>query len=162
MSEILWIQKSTYTQMCSLGDQSFPLETGGMLLGYIADNGDVVVTSIIGPGPDAIHNRYGFSPDAEYQQMELTSHYLHTNGQETYLGDWHTHPLGSTTLSRLDKRTLARISRTPSSGIPKPIMGILCGGNSDWAIGVVRLHGYSRRLIFNQYDLRPLTLHFYS
>lgn len=42
-----------------------PWETGGMLMGYVADNGDYVVTQLIGPGPNAKHSRYRFLPDNE-------------------------------------------------------------------------------------------------
>lgn len=162
MGEMFWIPKSAYLKMCALGKQSFPLETGGMLLGYVADNSDVVVKAIIGPGPNAIHRRYRFSPDAVYQQEELSEHHLRTNGRETYLGDWHTHPLGSTSLSLMDKRTLTRIAFTPSSGISKPIMAICSGGRNDWEVGVVRLQGFKWRPLFNQYDLAPLILQLYD
>lgn len=148
--------------MCALGELSFPLETGGMLLGYVADNRDVVVTAIIGPGPKAIHRRYGFVPDAEYQQAELSAHHLITNGRETYLGDWHTHPRGSTTLSPVDKRTLTRIARTPSSGIAEPIMAILGGGKENWDVSAIRFIGWKRRFPFNRYDLAILIIQLYE
>lgn len=162
MCELFWIPKRTYLQMCALGEQRFPLETGGMLLGYEADNGEAVVTTVIGPGRNAKHRRYRFSPDAEYQQAELTAHHLRTAGRETYLGDWHTHPLGSTTLSLLDKRTLTRIACAPSSGTIKPIMAILGGGRENWDVGAVRFLGWKRRFPFNRYDLASLSPQFYE
>ena len=162
MSELFWIPKQTYLQMCALGEQSFPLETGGILLGYEADNGEAVVTAIIGPGQNAKHRRYRFSPDAEYQQAELTAHHLRTNGRETYLGDWHTHPRGSTALSLLDKKTLTRIACTASSGTVKPVMAILGGGSESWEVGVVRFLGWKRRFPFNRYDLASLSPQFYE
>lgn len=155
------MRKPMFLEMCALGEQRFPLETGGMLLGYEADNGEAVVTAIIGPGPNARHRRYRFAPDAEYQQAELTAHHLRTNGQETYLGDWHTHPRGSTALSFLDKRTLTKIACTPSSGTVKPIMAILGGGSERWDVGVVRFLGWKRRLLFNHYNLTSLSPVFY-
>jgi len=162
MSKKFWVPKPAYLQMCELGQQSFPLETGGILLGYVADNNDVVVTAIIGPGPNAIHRRYRFSPDADYQQVKLSAHHLLTNGQETYLGDWHTHPRGSTALSLVDKRTLARIAGTSSSGITEPIMAILGGGSEIWEVNAVRLIGWKRRFPFNRYDLAALMLQLYG
>lgn len=162
MSELFWIAKQTYLKMCALGEETFPLETGGMLLGYEADNGEAVVTAVIGPGPRARHRRYRFSPDAEYQQSELTAHYVRTDGRETYLGDWHTHPGGSTVLSFLDKKTLTRIASTPSSGTAKPVMAILGGGSRTWDIGAVRFLGWKRRFPFNWYDLPTLSPRFYE
>lgn len=148
--------------MCALGEKSYPLETGGMLLGYVADNRDVVVTAIIGPGPNAIHRRFRFSPDAEYQEAKLSAHHILTNGCETYLGDWHTHPRGSTALSLLDKKTLARIACTPSSGIAKPVMTILGGGSENWEVGAVQFLGWKRHFLFNRYDLAPLSVQLYE
>lgn len=162
MDKQFWLPKPAYLQMCALGDQSFPLETGGVLLGYIADNRDVVVTAIIGPGPKAIHRRYGFIPDAEYQQAELSAHHLITNGRETYLGDWHTHPRGGTALSPVDKRTLTRIACTSSSRIAEPIMAILGDGEERWDVSAVRFIGWKRRFPFNKYDLTTLLIQLYE
>ena len=133
-----------------------------MLLGYEADNGEAVVTAIIGPGPNAKHRQYKFSPDADFQQAELTEHHLRTNGRETYLGDWHTHPRGNPELSLLDKRTLTRIACTPSSGTTKPVMAILGGGSEDWDLGAVRFLGWKQRLLFNRYDLAFLSPRIYE
>lgn len=162
MGRRLWLARSTYGEMSELANQSFPLETGGMLLGYEADGGDIVVKSIIGPGPKARHRRYRFRPDAEYQQAELTTHHLRTRGQETYLGDWHTHPQGIPELSWIDKRTLAKIARTPSSGIANPLMAILGGDVNEWEFFAVRFIGWKRRILFNRYDIEILSLNLYE
>lgn len=152
----LWLADSALNAMHEIADQYYPYETGGMLLGYVAKDSDVVVTAIIGPGPKAKHGRFRFLPDAEYQQIELEKHFYKTDARETYLGDWHTHPHGSCQLSMVDKRTLTRIARTTSSGIQHPVMAILCGGNADWEIGAVRFLGAKRRLFLKEYRLTQL------
>jgi len=134
-----------------------PSETGGMLFGYEADNGEAVVTEIVGPGPKAKHGRFRFKPDADYQQAELEAHYMRTDGRETYLGDWHTHPKGSLAPSLLDKRTLARIACTPSSRTTKPIMVILSGTGDAWVPGAVRFQELEEGLLFNTYLLAYLS-----
>lgn len=142
--------------MCALGDEKSPLETGGMLLGYVSDSGEVVVTEIIGPGPNAIHGRFRFLPDADYQQEKLTAHHIQTNGVESYLGDWHTHPRGEPLPSRLDKKTLAKIADTPSSGIEKPVMAILGCREKEWQIKAYRFAGSTRRFLLSTYELTTL------
>lgn len=142
--------------MFEFADQHYPFETGGMLLGYEAGNGAAVVTHLIGPGPTAKHSRFRFSPDSEYQQAELEAHFRATKGKETYLGDWHTHPHSNSNLSRVDKKTLARIAKTPTSGTRTPLMAILGGGTGTWVLGAVRFIGTKRGLFFDNYNLASL------
>jgi len=162
MSNVLWLNGRARQKMLAYANASFPLETGGMLLGYEANNGEAVVTSIIGPGPHARHFRDRFVPDAEYQQAELEAHYTRTNGGETYLGDWHTHPDGESDLSNRDKRTLHHIATTPASGTANPVMLIMAGDVRDWIIGAVRYVGFYRRFLFRRYDLTTLSVVIYE
>jgi len=157
MGSKFWIAKTLYRKMCDFADRSFPYETGGILVGYVADNCDVVVKAIIGPGPNARHRRYRFKPDAEYQQTQLEAHHSRTNGEETYLGDWHTHPRGTPSLSYIDKRTLARIASSPPSGTVTPVMSILGGYKRAWLVGAVRFRGATRGILFRRYDLEVLS-----
>lgn len=152
----LWLAESVLAALREIADRHYPFETGGMLLGYEAKNGEAVVNAVIGPGPKAKHNRFRFVPDAKYQQAELEKHFYKTDGRETYLGDWHTHPLGNCRLSVVDKWTLARIARTPSSGTQHPVMAILCGSNADWKIGAVRFLSVKRCLLLREYHLAQL------
>lgn len=152
----LWLADSALSAMHRIADQYYPYETGGMLLGYVAKDSDVIVTAIIGPGPKAKHGRFRFVPDAEYQQTELETHFYKTDSRETYLGDWHTHPRGSCQLSMVDKRTLTRIARTTSSGTQHPIMAILCGDNADWKIGAVKFLSATRRFFLYEHHLTKL------
>src|SRR3546814_3430816 len=61
--KILWISNVALGAMVAEADRKFPLETGGILVGYFAENGDPVVCAAIGPGPHAIHWRKRFTPD---------------------------------------------------------------------------------------------------
>lgn len=162
MGERLWISQRVFARMVSDAAHWAPCETGGILLGYEADNGEAVVTGIIGPGPRARHGRFRFKPDAEYQQAELAAHYALTDGRETYLGDWHTHPTGSAAPSLLDRRTLARIARTPSSRTTRPIMVILSGEDDAWIPGAIRFQGVERKLFLNNYLFAYLSPQIYS
>ena len=102
-----------------------PLETGGILMGYWGGNNEVIITSVIGPGPKAIHLKRSFIPDNEYHIQEISKHYSSSGRTETYLGDWHTHPKASAYLSNRDKDTLVAIANYKQARLQKPLMMIL-------------------------------------
>ena len=154
----IWLPRAVLVDMEFIADASFPLETGGMLIGYTADNGELVVEKLIGPGPNAKHESHYFEPDSIYQQTLLDQYFRESEGRTTYLGDWHTHPNGSTALSATDKRTLSNIATTPSSQNKNPVMGVLAGNGKNWEFGVVQFLGAYRRLLIRQYALLPLKI----
>lgn len=158
----LWLDTNALAAMTELANQFSPYETGGMLLGYKAGEGEAVVTGIIGPGPGAKHGRFRFSPDSEYQQAALNERFWVSNGQETYLGDWHTHPHGVASLSWLDKRTLARIACTPSSQIEHPAMLVLAGFEDDWSVGAFRFESTKRRFLIREFSISSMTVTTFS
>jgi len=152
----IWISEFALERMRQLAQLHFPLETGGMLIGYVGDNGEPVVNNVIGPGPKARHGRFKFVPDGWYQQEVLEKIFLKTEGRETYLGDWHTHPKGGNCPSYIDKITLAKIAHEPASGTKHPIMAILGDGTPIWKIGVVRFFS-ARGIILRHYKVTELT-----
>src|SRR3712207_2886776 len=79
--------------------QHFPLETGGLLLGRTGP--ERLVTCVIGPGPNATHERFRFNPDQRWQEDAVAAAWKVDRDLE-YLGDWHTHPTGRPRLSKLD------------------------------------------------------------
>lgn len=105
-----------------------PYETGGVLLGYLAEDA-AVVADMVGPGPDALHGPNGFVPDAEFQEVEIARRYGASGRIVTYMGDWHSHPRGLGRVSRLDLRTLHAIAREPAARVPAPIMLIVFDGD---------------------------------
>lgn len=147
--------------MRELATRYKPLETGGMFIGYEAGDQQVVVTTVIGPGPNARHRRLRFRPDYDHQQHQLEAHFARTQGRETYLGDWHTHPFGACALSWLDRRVLVRIARSASSGASRPIMAVLAGGNPDWNLHASRLTRF-RRGFFEKAELSEMTPRVFS
>ena len=116
-------------------DSWFPLESGGLLMGYWADRDSVVITDLIGPGPRARHETHSFAPDYDFQEGSVAEIYSATDGVVTYLGDWHSHPDGGTGLSRKDRRLLASMARHHESRTPKPLMAVL-GNDPDWRVSI--------------------------
>lgn len=118
---ILWLSYNLLDFLEKEVKQTLPKETGGILMGYISFN-DYIITHIIGPGPNAIHETNKFIPDHEYQCAEITKHFIRTIGRETYLGDWHSHPNATAYLSKQDITTLTHIAEFKEARIPNPIM----------------------------------------
>jgi integrative and conjugative element protein (TIGR02256 family) len=156
-----WIASKAWQAIEILAQAHYPFETGGMLIGYQADDASVVVTEIIGPGPNAKHTRMSFRPDHDYQQQRLDDLFRHSNGKTTYIGDWHTHPNGFNALSRKDMRVLRRIAETPEAQTEHPVMLVLATsalgeGNS---VCCVQFQSYTtKRLFWPVYNLMPLTI----
>ena len=134
---MLWIPKPIYQSMIIDTEKWKPCETGGVFMGYRAENQDSVVTDMIYAGPCAIHSRFRFNPDQDYQLKQIADIYLASKGTITYLGDWHSHPNSKPELSLLDRRTLTKIAITTESMNKNPIMVILGRYPKQWTLNAV-------------------------
>lgn len=132
-NKIIYIQDSIIDEMNNLANNHYPLEVGGVLIGYI-NNDKVVVTDIVGPGPKAKHKRNSFLPDYKYQEEKIKKIYKQSDRTKVYIGDWHTHPNGSNELSGSDIKVLENISGYSKAKLPFPNMAILSGKNEKWVI----------------------------
>ena len=135
---IAWVHRRVSEQLVSEAERVFPFETGGVLMGYWAKEYlEVVITHVIGPGPDAKHSASGFVPDYSFQEAEIARVYEESRRLSMYLGDWHTHPLASCYPSFKDKRTLRRIAFFPDARCAVPLMVILGGGkHRKWLLQI--------------------------
>ena len=159
-SEHIWVKRNSLEKLIALANQSYHKETGGVFLGYWGEDGhDVVITEILGPGPNAVHENHGFIPDYIYQEELIAERYEASKYRDTYLGDWHTHPdVTQTRLSWLDRRTLAYIASFPEARNPVPLMGVWAGMPNNWVMTVWK---GKQRLFGNHLFgaiVRPLTL----
>ena len=136
----LWIPRRQLEQMETLASEKYPLETGGVLIGYTGGlaGTEVVIVAVTGPGPNAQHTETSFEPDHEYQAQKIARIYRASKGVNTYLGDWHSHPNSPADLSRRDKKTLKHIAGHAPARMARPVMAIL-GDDSPWALKVWRL-----------------------
>ena len=117
--------------MIAEAKQFAPKETGGVFMGYRARD-SIVITNVIGSGPNAVHQSVFYRPDLQYEETQIAKAYAESKRMHTYLGDWHTHPSGILRLSRKDKIALATIAKSKEARIERPIMAILAGENDDW------------------------------
>lgn len=106
------------------GARAAPLETGGVLVGHTAEDGRVVVTAVVGPGPNARHSRTRFTRDGDYAQAEVDRLHQASEGRDDYVGEWHTHPqAGGPSLT--DRGSMAWISVNPKYRREAPVLIIM-------------------------------------
>ena len=139
--EQLHLPAPRLTEMLCEGWRTWPHETGGILLGI--DHGTYLqVTATIGPGPGAEHARYTFTPDSDWQASQVAAAWRRDRNIE-YLGDWHTHPGGTTRFSRLDTETARVIANAPQARQPAPVMVVLAlSADAITRTGAARLEGH--------------------
>ena len=121
----IWIRSDLYEEIIGAVKTFLPYETGGILLGYIDVQVNLVVTKIVGPGPEAVHQENYFLPDGTFQQKEINKTFEETEGETTYLGDWHSHPYKKPYLSAVDLNTLQKIAIHKTSGTNEPVFLIV-------------------------------------
>lgn len=130
----VWVPEKAIFEMIAEAKRTNPLETGGILMGYwVAPSAEAVIVGQVGPGPRATHRRYSFEPDYEWQEAEIARIYRKSHRQHTYLGDWHTHPSGTSRLSWKDLRAMREIAQCRDARVVVPIMALLSGASS-WSL----------------------------
>lgn len=131
---VIWMPRPLHAQCVEDAARWHPLETGGVLMGYWNERA-AVVTALIAPGPNAVHETHNFEPDHEWQLNEIARRFDASDGRETYLGDWHTHPNAPTgRLSSTDRGVLRTIIDKPLAYTPRPIMMIFFGADAAWEV----------------------------
>ncbi|WP_083251466.1 Mov34/MPN/PAD-1 family protein [Acidihalobacter yilgarnensis] len=140
-SEILWLPSNLLIDhVYSDALKNDPDETGGMLLGYV-NREHRVITALVDAGPKAVRSSYFMKPDDIYQQQKLQEHFELTEGRETYIGEWHSHPNSPPEMSKTDRKTLHRVTIKATNLPALPVMVIL--GSSD-GVGFSKIRAYRR------------------
>lgn len=135
--EIAWFKSTIFQDMLVKSHRHQPYETGGCLTGYWSmASKEIIITNLIGPGPNAKHSLKEFKPDHEWQTSRIASIYKTSGYLHTYLGDWHSHPYRpNSSLSWKDMRTLRKIASFTPARAPIPIMALVAGG-SPWILRI--------------------------
>lgn len=139
----LHVPATCLAELLAEGWRRWPDETGGLLLGRTY--GDLVcVTEVVGPGPAASHEPRTFTPDSDWQAAQAADAWRRDRSV-AYLGDWHTHPRGSTRLSALDVTTAQQIADAPQARRPSPVMVVAAlSGDGTVRVGASRLRSAGR------------------
>jgi integrative and conjugative element protein (TIGR02256 family) len=138
---------------CEVRETKNDVETGGVLMGYYTVKDEVVITHCCGPGPKAIQKRYSIFLDSSYAQEFVNEVYTNSDGQITYIGDWHSHTSSNLTPSRTDKIELNKIVKNKQSRLGMPIMVI-----TNFAYEVLSIKGfyYKSKKIHEFKNIYPL------
>lgn len=140
----IWLSQGAVDLMVDEASRTFPLETGGLLLGYRSTDDQVVVTEVTLPGPLAKHARSSFTPDQKHDVDRVALRYRESAGQTTYLGDWHSHASSPPYLSARDEKVLRRIGRWDRAQVSNPVM-VIVGSLPDAALVAWEWTGCERR-----------------
>ncbi|WP_333909120.1 Mov34/MPN/PAD-1 family protein [Bradyrhizobium sp. CCBAU 11445] len=94
-------------KMLELMGQHSPSETGGILVGRIAATKKTIYVSRLVPAPpDSRGTPYVFTRGTEQLPEALELVRRRTGGLLTYVGEWHSHPMGGSDLSDTDKHAV--------------------------------------------------------
>lgn len=98
----------------------YPNEFGGILIG-LRDKEKTIVLDFVTPTKFSISSKK-FVRDNNYLNKELERIYKMSNGKLEYLGEWHSHPDGSTKFSNDDKTTMLKIADDLKVGFDFPFL----------------------------------------
>lgn len=135
------ISKSAYEKILAEIDASTDIETGGILIGTLNHNQNLIVRFATGPGPNAKREKFRFEKDIAYCQRILEEKYNQHKSDGVYLGEWHYHAFGSNNPSDIDLLSLHQISQQKNYLTDKPIMLIFSKDKKP----SFTVHPYNRR-----------------
>ena len=93
-----------------------PLETGGIFIGYLLDNGIWVVVETIPPGIETINQQAYFEYDANFINYLANVIAQQYKGNLFVLGLWHRHPGSMDTFSSIDDETNNKFAQESQYG----------------------------------------------
>jgi proteasome lid subunit RPN8/RPN11 len=125
----LTIQEDLIEKMGAIAIKHFPNEFGGFLVGkYSSDFKSVEITNIILP------KRYKSTPTLFLRStdgLEGVFEKLFTEKHQYYIGEWHTHPNGTSNYSTTDLNAMIETANCETVQIKNPLLLILSISKSD-------------------------------
>lgn len=119
----LIISEELLDEISKVGIKHFPNEFGGFLIGnYSADYKTLYINEFILP-KDYKGSKFFFERSSK--GMKVFFNNLFKKKKEFYIGEWHTHPNGSTQFSPTDLKAMTSIESSPSVVIKNPVLLIL-------------------------------------
>lgn len=119
MSDFLIVPRSILADIRAERDRHLPNETGGFLIG-VRRGRHIEVTGLTRQGTGDVATRTSFARSSPSHREHIHRTWRRSEGLESLVGDWHTHPLGTADASSTDLaawRTLVRTSRRPMVGL---------------------------------------------
>jgi len=115
----VWLEATERDRIAKEAASRRILETGGPIFGYATDDA-VVITRVFGPGPGARHRPTRFSANPSWVKACIDEVFVSTDGKESYLGDWHSHPLGGSSPSGSDVNAVKSIAVSDDVALSRP------------------------------------------
>jgi len=119
----LIIEDELLNDLETLGINSYPNECGGFLVGYYSNNHmSLHITEYILP------NKQKASPfffERSSEGLKQIFYQLFSSKKHYYIGEWHTHPNGSSMYSHTDLNAMRKIASSANINIENPILLIL-------------------------------------
>lgn len=110
-------------KLTSVGMKNYPHECGGFLVGYYSeDKLTLYITDFLLPTKDK-KSRFLF--ERSVQGLKERLYKLFQNKGHFYIGEWHTHPNGSSAYSQTDLNAMIEIADCDTVNITNPILLIL-------------------------------------
>jgi integrative and conjugative element protein (TIGR02256 family) len=161
-SNTAWLHRPALDLLTNEADTNAPFETGGVLMGYFKQPGNIPVILLASePGSNSIHLKRSYQPDYEYDEAFIACVYKKSNRQITYLGDWHSHPAPSDIMSRQDKRALRRISTYKPARVNQPIM-LIMSYSGHWSTTIWQGKMCKKRVFGSQLSIFKQTVHVFD
>lgn len=144
------IPQRVLQHMQDLVKQKPAIETGGVLAGRIAEDGNVIITHASDPGPKAVQSATRFEKDVEYCQEFLNKLFVESGRKTVYVGEWHSHPSRNNMPSGLDIKSLSEIAVEKGYLTDAPVMIILSNNGSPSCTA----HPAGKRYYFTELEIK--------
>jgi proteasome lid subunit RPN8/RPN11 len=139
----VWISEQARTAMVTAATRAHPRETGGVLVGVLADGRGAgrpwVTHAVEVSSPRSGRTRYELPAGA---RQRVVKSLRRQDARLGYLGDWHSHPINLDP-SRTDATAVASISAT--GDCPRPLLFVLRRATSGYEIDGRQWTGVSLR-----------------
>lgn len=115
--------------------QSYPHETGGVLVGFYAEPLDCALVTAASSAPSDSQTGGTWFHRGTYGLQSWLNN-LWKRKRNFYLGEWHFHPFAPAVPSQTDIKQMQSIANTPLYHCPEPIL-IIIGGEppTEWTVG---------------------------
>ena len=119
-----------FKKMTYICNQSYPNETGGIIIGqYSEDCLTANISEITSPTIDTVKRRFSLKRGINGLKEKLDALWENNN---YYLGEWHYHPNASATPSKTDINQMIALSKYEKLNCPEPILIIIGGNKTNW------------------------------
>jgi len=136
------IPKEIFEMMISETKSNPKVETGGVLIGYINKENDLVtINKSSAAGPNAKKTATEFLKDKKFCQEFINQEFINSNQKNVYIGEWHYHPSNDNSASGTDLKSLNDIALEKNYLVEDPVMIIL--NNRAEASCTIHPHGRS-------------------